>query len=141
MRRIEFKGVSVIDGHWVHGYYFYDAIHDRHFILTHDIAGNMQENKVVPNSVCQLVGLIADHGKGKLYEHDIVETKKGAIAEIRFNRHYSAFMAFIVAGGSWIILRQNNDNPPMYLGGNNFNVIGNSINNPELLEEEKNANA
>lgn len=71
-REIKFRGKRTDNDKLVYGYYFYDSIKDKHFILTQSPTGAILENKVKPETVSQYIGRKDKNGK-EIYHGDRVK--------------------------------------------------------------------
>lgn len=124
-REILFRGKRINNGKWVEGYYFKNE--NGTFIFTFpyhaNYAGIDVMVKVYPETVCQYTGL-NDKNEKKIFEGDIV-----SVPDFRFNVCFlgGCFGAYFEDGFS-----------PMCTsvygyGKGNTEVIGNILDNPELL--------
>ena len=136
MDEIKFRGQS--NGRWVYGAYLYDKIHRRHFILTHDEAGNIRENKVAPLTVGQFIGQ-HDHTNKKhpkeIYAGDIVEFRmfrnEILVGVVTWESGHCAF-AYECLNNKGIVFYEY-----VYGKGHSIQkekIIGNKVDNPELLK-------
>ena len=135
MREIKYRGKS--NGEWVFGAYLYDKIHDRHFILTHDEAGNIRENKVNPETVGQFIN-VKDIKNVEAYNGDIVECvgyQRKFRAEIVWWEMNCCFELWNCTKGGGVLHEFINDNADHEEHGIwTLEIIGNKTDNPELLK-------
>lgn len=151
MREILFRGKRLQGGDWVEGYYYKSDRMKREresgkatLIFTPDcdtfmfISEAHNSVMVIAETVGQYTGLIDKNGK-KIFEGDIVKVNDdydsyglmaGEVREVWFNfggyRLKPKYESSILRGdrGYWVEC------------GNDFEVIGNIHDNPELLEEK-----
>jgi len=121
MRDIEFRGKRISDGKWIYGYYV--GITKEETKTNHTIVSlnNAIEFEVDPDTVGQYAGL-KDKNNQKIFEADIV---KGDSPES--NRPQGQSEVFY-GHGQW--------QPFAYLNsfnGNDYEIIGNIHESPELL--------
>ena len=136
MREILFRGKRVDNGEWVEGYYVYDnsgqtTEHPTAYIVhlnKHPCGWSLIPFEVIPDTVGQDTGLTDKNGK-KIFEGDIVKTNKFNEPNkkyiIKYNLQFGAFIG--------------EDKYHMYFttfdgDSDQFEVIGNIHDNPELLE-------
>ena len=113
---IKFRGKNMLDK-WVYGSYLYDSIHDRHFILTYDEAGNIRESAVNPKTVGQYTGEHDTHNID-IYGGDIL--KATAIESKGMN-------TFVVPMPNHMLVSA------VY----SYEIIGNDTDNPEFVPSKK----
>ena len=139
-----FRGKRVDNGEWVTGYYVFNRKRsgvfgqmiseldfDRHLII--DLRGNSHE--VIPETVGQYTGLKDKNGK-PIFEGDIIKTKKYGrdIGHSNVNN----FDIFKVIYEPAVFRLKNVRRGFNLVGnGNDFEVIGNVMDNSELLEVEE----
>lgn len=151
MREILFKAKRVDNGEWVEGSYvhrtqFYgeDCPCDDHFILSggefHCDYYNAQE--IIPETLCAFTGLYDKNGN-RIWENDIVEGKFDGLYIILWYPRNAQFIKF--SGYDRVpwtdiesMTRQNLINPLLQKDMcSDLKVIGNVIDNPELLTAER----
>jgi len=127
-REIKFRGKSIESGEWVYGSLIIEE--EKHYIVQsvtehikrYDYEVYMIE--VNPETVGQYTGLHDKNGK-EIYEGDIVKiTFSEEIMPIVFNK------------ARFVIVDKYNNRFELYEFVNNLEVIGNTTDNPELLESE-----
>lgn len=105
----------------IYGYYLYDPIHDRHFILSHDAMGNVRETIIDPETLSRFTGLKSQSGQ-EIYEGDIVK-HPDFVSVVEWNNALAGF---------------NVKAPHNFWNGYSFGhlkVIGNIYENKELLND------
>ena len=126
--RFLFRGKRIDNSKWIQGYLY--GIWERRYILwgmTNDIP-NMVE--VDPETVCQCTGLQDKNGE-LIWENDIL------MAYLDEDHPEDVTYAKVEWNGSGWILQENNSGDQEYLDDfvmENYEVCGNTIDNPELLE-------
>lgn len=128
MRTIKFRGKRVDNGKLVYGYYW--SFNDIHFIRS---GSNLHSTdyEVHPETVGQFTGLLDKDGK-EIYEGDII--KMGYNPECWFSPRVVEFI-----NGSWmgrgcrIYTDQDSRDYKGDPNQNNWEIIGNIHDNPELL--------
>lgn len=142
MREILFRGKRVDNGEWVYGDLLQptkEKILNIYEISDYNsLMGDRHE--VYPETVGQYTGLNDKNGK-KIFEGDILQDKFGQIKIVDYSDEWGAFRTCFV--------RALNEEGKIVatVGGASFvgtiwrkyEVIGNIHDNPELLEENKNA--
>lgn len=119
-REIKFRGKKVNNDEWMYGYYYVKT--HRHIILM-DFGDYYARAEVDPKSVGQYTGL-KDKNEKEIYKNDLVkrfEEDKGIL--VVFNDGAFCFDE----ATSWIFCQD--------LAGRHYEVIGNTTDNPKLLEE------
>ena len=138
MREILFRAKRTDNEEWIEGYYAKQSNHAcfahelkyQHFIFK-DVCldfnlGGLQEFEIIPETVGQYTGLTDKNGV-RIFEGDIVErVSDGERAVISWLK-YSA--CFGLSFDGWCCGLDDYDFSP-----NDFKVIGNIHNSPELLE-------
>ena len=121
MRKIEFRGKTVVGGRWVTGYYLHDGQRGRHVITD----GLLDIDAVDPDTVGQFTSLYDKKGK-PIFEGDILRMNEGKeILEVRFVRGVFAFLW----NGSL------DDECPTCAPTQEWaEIIGNIHDNPELMK-------
>lgn len=124
-------------GNWVYGAYIYDSVHKKHFIISCGMHG-LTERSVRPETVGQYVGLKDKNGM-EIYEGDIIR-----IYPIN-TKYYGNSSDFIIkietehfgVEAHWNHIMGSGCECPTYIMEDeiNYEVIGNRIQSPELLEK------
>lgn len=122
MRTIKFRGKRIDNGEWVYGSFVSkfkrkNNVFVNNLILTED---GEHAFEVDPETVCELTGLTDKSGK-EIYEGDIVIGANG-----------------LTGGPSEVLYKYSVWQPFSYLSnynGEQFEVIGNIHDNPELLKQ------
>ena len=128
MTKRDFRA-KTINGKWVYGAYLFDPIHDRHFILTFDISGNIREQRVDGETVGQNTGEKDMRGK-EIYKDDIVKAnhwldkRKRINGEVKYEK------------GGFIIDFTDIEIILSIMESKEMEIIGNKFDNPELLKKE-----
>ena len=130
MREILFRGKSLKTGKWTQGYLF--RCWERAYILWGMVNDNADMTEVHPETVCQYTGL-TDKCGNKIFENDIIECRRKDRrfqSQIEWDCKCGGFMFQDSKEGSMVGLDSLLD------GGiyNDFEVIGNIFDNPELLQ-------
>lgn len=113
---------------WVEGYLY--GIWERRYILwgmTNNVPNMVEVN---PSTICQCTGLKDKNGK-LIWENDVVKYQD-TIGIVNWNKTHLAYT----------ILKKNKDGNMQYYYmdeelGENIEVIGNTFDNPEMLEVEE----
>ncbi len=129
MREILFRGKSNRNN-WIYGY-FWDNSCGNHFIRR-TVENNgcicVEDVEVIPETVGQYTGLCDKNGQ-KIFDGDIItipnSNKKGLPAKVWYNKYMGRFE-----------LRRIGYNSIELSYTDNFEVIGNIHENPELLKGE-----
>jgi len=159
MREVRFRGKRLSDGKWVYGSYQADVLClGKHTIIYGDLEGFYCEDEVDPETVGQYTGLKDKNGR-EIYEGDIVRYKPGwneLIGVVCFG-HYSqdgsggeysprSCVGFYVERK--VIIPDEWDNGEVYpreeeeqmsIAEQEYEIIGNIYENPELLKGDEDA--
>ena len=147
MRDILFKAKRKDNGEWVEGYlfrkYYQELPHDR-LVIQYKTRGNEYEwtpkymaAEIDENTICQYTGLTDKNGN-KIWENDIIKYHFGNdVAPIRYGEYQSCFdntktghIGFYVDWNGKQALRKDLG---YWVNMIDCNVIGNTIDNPELI--------
>lgn len=152
MSEILFKAKRVDNGEWVEGYVV-KRVHNEGEFLGGKIKWEMIKAdyifpeiedccyKIIPETLCQFTGLRDKHGK-RIWENDIVRELgyKPQVAVVKFGNGYydSGIYPFV----GWYYQYPNDENvdgQALYerVAREDFEVIGNIFDNPELLTAER----
>ena len=116
MREIEFRGKDVVTGEWRYGYV---VICDNRSYILKDIGGISYE--VIPETVGQYIGKKDKNGV-KIFTGDIIKFSGGGVWSVYYCEDTSMFR--LRNGGLTCCVAD----------GKLYSVIGNTTDNPELLE-------
>ena len=141
MREILFRAKRIDNGEWIYGSYVrqtdnYGDPVDWHYIIegTNTLDYDIDEPiRVDPSTLCQFTGLTDKNGN-RIWENDIINKvdtnalgwHRERICTVSWNKH-----------GYWQIMTEYGDG--YWIGEfeeEQLEVLGNVIDNPELLEEE-----
>ena len=140
MREILFRGKQIDNGEWVYGSFCMDALEQKNglcgvdgFIRRYDAdVGKMQMHEVDRETVGQFTGLTDKNGN-KIFEGDIVRTDKFSEPNkqyiVKFDLQFGAF----IGQDKWNMYFVTFDGD-----SDQFEIIGNIHDNPELLEGGEN---
>lgn len=147
MRTIKFRGKSKKTGKWIYGYYLKNRGFD--FIVPDEFANGKtwEDYEVIPETVGMFTGLLDKNGK-EIYEGDVIEIKeiggygckrKGVV---EYDVNECAFVVRVLRP-SWVGVVKLSTKVQIcadmnctheYI--NQYTVIGNIHDNPELLKTE-----
>ena len=138
MREIKFRGKRIKDGVWIKGSLVDDTFLNKYFIITfkkHE--GNIIDvwEEVVPETVGQFIGLY-DIDNKEIYEEDIAQAtciEDGVTYFGTITYDYSGFYLHVF-NYDRLGLYDNDSLIELY-ELKNLQVLGNSHDNPELLEK------
>lgn len=132
MKPIEFRGKRKDNGKWVYGYYVYDGVSGKSFIIS-EIEETEKEGlarvlmyEVIPETVGQYTGLKDRNGK-KIFKGDVVKKTP-----------YNLVVTF--EDGAYIIKEPTGFGQTrrhLYHVATDIEIIGNLYKNLELLKEQK----
>ena len=135
MKEILFRGKRLDDGTWVEGYIFITRKGEYNIKWYDSHFGSSKTSEVDPKTVCQYTG-VNDRTGRKIFEHDIISVqyegdwwKRPSVwyekYEVYFSDNLHAYRARDVKGNDY----------PLYEFDKYCTVIGNTIDNPKLMEE------
>ena len=130
MREILFKAKCIDSGEWVEGYYRHIPCVNRHSIMLTDPKSRGDEYPIIPETLCEYTGL-ADKNGNKIFENDILKAHLDdeCPEDVTFEKvEWNGFGWALHEPGC--IDREFIDPCDLEI----FEVAGNSIDNPELLE-------
>lgn len=135
MREILFRGKTLNTVEWIEGYYckyphqFVGFLEPHIFVSSYDIEkeiGSCTAYPIVQDTVQQFTGVLDRNGE-KIFEGDIVDilTENEERGVITYENG-----GFVVKASTFVVDFMSNIN------GEDVEVLGNIVDNPELLEEE-----
>lgn len=142
-REIKFRGKRVDNGEWVHGNYFIDERDIEDGFIWREIpqiqqryGDHYQYFDVIPETIGQYTGLKDKNGK-EIYEGDIVNCEKRGAAFYRSVVVYNSIMGRHDVNAMDCMFPMTLDccEDDISIDGNDYEVIGNIYENPELLKE------
>lgn len=131
MREILFRGKRIDNGEWVIGFLSKTRGLDNklHICIDYEEKGVMCSSIVIPETIGQYTGLTDKNGK-KVFEGDIVKTDKFSEPNkqyiIKYDLQFGAFIGCDRYNLYFVTFDGDSDE---------FEVIGNIHDNPELLKE------
>ena len=134
MRKILFRGKTVLGGAWVCGDLTHTTVDKRPMIRVH--GENCARNYMVdPATVGQYTGL-KDRNGVRIFEGDVIKTHSGIVGLIAFGNHYDDEFGFCSNGWFFAGRDEVGDDCTLSLTDewSSHMVIGNIHDNPELLE-------
>lgn len=134
-----FKAKRLDNGEWVQGFYLYDYGRNIHYIFANEIVCpncindcrkefSLQDYEVDPSTICQCTGLKDKNGK-LIWENDVV---KGKYWEYGHSHRHIGAVKYISSEFKVVGVKQYRGYNAELTGV--FEVIGNTFDNPELLE-------
>ena len=157
-REILFKAKRKDNGEWVEGYYVYDYAHNTHYIFANMIAipngvHDRRENfsleyyEIDPDTFCQFTGL-ADKNGQRVWENDILrgyqypyrsDGNDNYFAEVTWFENCPAFGIYTFKNPKSNVCGISEGNTEFMENWNSedWEVIGNIFDNPELLEVKR----
>lgn len=140
LRKILFRGKRVGNGEWVEGGYIYAPKWNWNGSEAHLICNiyGTEKTQIIPETLGQFTGLTDKNGK-RIWEGDIVKTKFGRLCKMIW-RQTQCFVGWDFEVCDFDFGVNDFSKPPsswdLYFP-ENLEVIGNSIDNPELLTAER----
>ena len=139
MREIKFRGKAIDTDEWVYGVPIPNGFGTRVFMITlilgDDVAYPMERlyefcREVIPETVSQYTGTNDNHGED-IYEVDILKNEKGNVGHVAFLIQESGY-AVVLKNSDYRLGHRNTGEH--YTVAQGHEVIGNKLDNPELLE-------
>lgn len=146
MREILFRGKRQDNGEWIEGCLLrvYERV-CRGVYQPREYAIQFVEEWIAPpfvvaETVGQFTGLADKNGK-KIFEGDIVKTCRNNIGKVEFGQYWDEEIEADFYGYAWIGKDEYGESVTLSLNKcwNGHEVIGTIYDNPELLEEQTNA--
>ncbi len=149
--RYLFKAKRIDNGEWVKGSYLYDYGRNIHYIFANEIVCpncindcrkefSLQDYEVDPSTICQCTGL-KDKNGNLIWENDILHN--GNYFIVKWNVPCARFDIVLnnshnIPMGEWepMICDWKTNDFKEYKKAVDYEVIGNIVDNPELLESE-----
>jgi uncharacterized phage protein (TIGR01671 family) len=135
MREILFKAKRIEDGEWIEGYYQkrHDFLgNEEHLIFYADGHTVWDHAEVSSETLCQFTGLCDKNGK-KIWENDIL------MAHLDESYPEDVTYETVEWGMAGWVTREASSTGRQYLDKfdlEHYEVVGNTFDNPELLQEE-----
>lgn len=135
MREILFKAKRIDSGEWVEGYYqkrYYFLGNEEHLIFHADSYKVWEYAEIDPENLCQFTGLCDKNGK-KIWENDIL------MAHLDESYPEDVTYETVEWGVAGWVGHEANSIGRQYLDEFDtkyYEVVGNTFDNPELLQEE-----
>ena len=136
MREILFKAKRICNGEWVEGYYLRDQYHiggkDIIFYRKDSDRFTVYTDRIDIETLCQFTGLCDKNGN-KIWENDIL------MAHLDEFYPEDTTCETVEWGFAGFVVHEANSTDREYLDKfdlENFEVVGNIFDNPELLQEE-----
>lgn len=140
MREILFKAKRINDGEWVEGYYLRDQYHiggkDIIFYRKDSDRFTVYTDRIDIETLCQFTGLCDKNGK-KIWENDILKTRSGEYAQVKFGFYGTGFASGDYNQGFYAAFPEDfyYRHELGYWCKESY-AIGNIFDNKELLQEE-----
>ena len=139
MREILFKAKRKDNSKWVEGYYVkrYDLLgNEKHLIFHADSYTVWEYAEIDPETLCEFTGRCDKNGK-KIWENDIVLVYENVYSAVKFGLYHEALKSERTHQGFYL---ESMDNyyyrEELGYWAEKSVVIGNILDNPELLQEE-----
>jgi len=146
MRKIEFRGKAVNGGAWVYGYYIYDEIVREHLIIPVPTNADFRYAgiPVDPKTIGQYVSRTDKNNRG-IYQGDIARAMHYIDRSTRKKEYLYHVIVWSERWLQWqsvnlaeinVPEKERTGSPPLYLyiERNDFEIVGNVHDNPELME-------
>ena len=133
MREILFRGKRIDNDEWICGWYALLVCNDK-TVIPYIRNENGTDKEVIPKTVGQYTGLTDKKGK-KIFEGDIVKVKITQNEDRQTYENCKIKIGVIVYNGDFALFTcKNNFMNFINWAFNDYEVIGNIFDNPELLE-------
>lgn len=136
MRQIKFRGKRVDNREWGYGGYYQASTGENRIITVDETTGTITDWNVQPDTVGQFTGLLDKNGK-EIYEGDIITLKGNYPRVVLWDKMSWALMPteYFHDETFWIMNLQHPGLDWWEEFADEFEVIGNIHDNPELLSE------
>lgn len=131
---IKFRGKSSCDNNWIFGQLINSG--GKFYILPFESNSLDEKVEVLPDTVSQFTGVHDRKGK-EVYELDIVETINFLSEDLSVKKR--GYVSYLFQQAGFVIVFPNHDRPlgSRYVPQSQLKVIGNFVDNQELLKKEK----
>lgn len=135
MREILFKAKQIDNGEWIEGYYEkrYDLLGNEEHLIFHADSYNVWEYaEIIPETLCQFTGRCDKNGN-RIWENDIL------MAHLDESYPEDVTYETVEWGVAGWVGHEANSIDRQYLDEFDtkyYEVVGNTFDNPELLQEE-----